>query len=635
MLLALLAYLPGMTGGFVFDDYVNILFNDDLRAETLTFSDLLQAGWSGVAGPLKRPLAMMSFALNFATTGDFVAGFKLTNLCIHLVNGVLLFLLLRLILEAHANRIGRAEVNLPMLAAVATGIWLVHPLNLTSILYVVQRMNSLATLFSLAAMVCYCAGRRRLERSEAGAWWFIGGGVPLFTVFGILSKENAVLTIPLIALLELCFFRWHTPTARDRTVLIVLFAVVLVLPAAAALVYLGINPDYLASHYAGRPFTLSERLFTEARVLWFYLSLLLVPNLGRFGLHHDDYELSTSFVDPLSTAVALGGIGFAIIFAVSMLRRRPLVTFAIGWFLIGHALESSVVALELVHEHRNYLPGVGVILAATYGLAVLFRRYLGTVGLRLLGALVISLYAAVTFIRAGDWSDPITLAVVEAERHPNSFRAVYDLGRIEVGLYDLSGDERHYQNALKHLERSAALDKTAKRPLAALMKLEYAHGREPKPEWKAELQYRYQNTLFHVSETLDLHRIIKCRATRACRFPPNEIVALIQSALSNPSIPPYSKAQLLIDLAVFYVNEAGDFRPAMNLLDDAVDLFPHEFEFRKIRAQIYVMAGRYAEVDDEIRYLRSVSVWRDQLRPPLAAIEALEQRLREARNDGG
>jgi protein O-mannosyl-transferase len=631
LLLVLLVYLPGMSGGFVFDDYANILVNDDLKGEALTVKGLLEAGWSGMAGPLRRPLAMMSFALNYATTGDFVAGFKLTNLVIHLVNGVLLFVLLRLILSAHSKQTGQVGLNLPMVAAVAAAIWLLHPLNLTSVLYIVQRMTSLSAMFSLAAMICYCAGRRRLEGNGRGGWWLIGGGVPGFTALGLLSKENAALTIPLIALIEVCFFRLRTHRPRDRTLLISLFVPLLVLPVVAALVYLIANPDFLAGRYAGRPFTLGERLFTEARVLWFYLSLLLVPRLSRFGLHHDDYQLSTSAVDPATTGIALGGIAIAIILAAVALRRRPLVTFAIGWYLIGHALESSIIPLELVHEHRNYLPGMGVIFALSYATAVLFQRHRSTRLLPLLSVVIVILCATVTFIRAGDWSDPVTLAVVEAERHPNSFRAVYELARIQFGLYKLTRDERDYHNAVVNLERSAALDGNAKRPLAALLKLEYARGRAPKPEWKAELLRRYEFTLFHESETQDLHQIVKCRAERTCNFPQQEVVELYQAALANSTIPTYSKAQLMVDLAIFYVNEAGDLVPAMNLLDAAVELHPKEFGFRKVRAQIYVVAGRYDEVDDEIRYLRTVSVWRDRLNSPVAAIDGLERQLREAR----
>lgn len=629
LLLTLFAYLPGLTGGFVFDDYANILNNEDLHGETVTLEGLLEAGWSGMAGPLKRPIAMMSFALNYAMTGDFVAGFKLTNLLIHIINGVLLFWLLRLLAAAHAA--GRDNLNLPMVAAVAAAVWLVHPLNLTSVLYVVQRMTSLSAMFSFAAMICYCAGRFRLISGARRGWWLIGAGVPVFTALGLLSKENAVLTVPLIALIEVCLFRLRTREARDRGVLIALLVLFVVLPASAALIYCIVDPEFLTRRFAARPFTLEERVLTEARVLWFYLSLLLLPRLSRFGLHHDDYELSTSLFDPITTVVAAGGIIIAVLVAALCVRRRPLVTFAIGWYLIGHVLESSVVALELVHEHRNYVPIVGIIFALCHGVVVLLQQGAGARLRYLLGGAVILILATLTFIRAGDWSDPVTLATVEAQRHPNSFRSVYELGRIQFGLYKISKNEDDYYKTIELLERSATLDPNAKAPLAALIKLEHARGRTPKPQWKVELLRRYRDTVFHMSETRDLHQMVKCRAERSCDFPPDEIIEFYQAALSNPTLASYSKAQLMVDLAIFYVNEASDFAPAMSLLDDTVELLPDEFEFRKVRAQIYVLAGRYDEVEAEIRYMRSVPLWRDRLASPLDDIERLEQELAAAR----
>ena len=627
VLFAVVAYLPGLSGGFTFDDYNTFVFNKDVHTQTqaYTFADILQAGWSGVAGPFKRPIAMMSFALNYSTTGDFIAAFKLTNLLIHVANGILFFVLSRLLLAANGIRVGRRELDLSIVAAVAAAIWLVHPLNLTSVLYVVQRMTSLAAMFSLSAMICYCIGRQRLERGGANAWWLIGLAAPSFITLGILCKENAVLALPLIALIEVCFYQLRTYAVRDRTALIWVFGVTIILPLTIALIYLAANPDFLAARFSGRPFTLTERLLTEARVLWFYMSQLLLPQLSQLGLYHDDFQLSTSLTDPVMTGAAVTGIACAIVAAAVGLRRQPMLTFAIGWYLIGHILESSVVALELVHEHRNYLPSMGVVLALCYGAVIVFH---GLVAVKLqivVTTLSITLLAVLTFMRAGDWSDPITLAVIEAERHPNSFRAVYDLARVQSGLFTLSQDEHHYRNAMANFERSVTLNPHTKLPLAAMIQLEFLRGRVPRREWIVELRDRYKTALFHPADTADLHQMVACHARPGCNFPHDDVVDLISAALSNPTIPPYAKAQLLVDLAIFYVNEAYDLVPAMNLLDDAVALFPKQFTFRNTRAQIYLMAGRFDEVEEETRLMRLTSVWGDHLLSPVDAIEELER----------
>ncbi len=627
LLITLLIYLPGISGGFAFDDYANILANDNLRPERLTFGSILQAGWSGSAGPLKRPLPMMSFAINFATTGGSAAAFKFTNLAIHLTNGILLFVLLRSLLSAKCRGRGDARpLNAAMVAAAASAIWLVHPLNLTSVLYVVQRMNSLAALFSLAAMICYCSGRGRLERGSAFAWPIIGGGAGLFVGLGLLCKENAVLSLPLMVLVEACFFRLRTARPVDRTILIGVLGVIVVLPIATVLIYLASPPDFLAAHYARRSFTRAERMLTESRALWFYLSVLLLPRLGRLGLHHDDFVVSTSLAEPAALVAVVGIVG-ALIAAVLALRRYPMLTFAIGWFLIAHALESTIIPLELVYEHRNYVPAMGIVFALCYGVSFSCRAIANVhlPGLIWLAAMLAC--GGLTTIRAAEWGDPVTLAALEARRHPQSFRAVYDLGRIQFDLYQRAGDERHYARAVANFERAAMLDPSTKRPLATLLKIEDSRGRAPRPEWYEELQRRYRTTLFRQSDSLDLHQFVKCRAEGTCNFADVAVVELYRAALSNPTAAPYSKAQLMVDLAMFHVNETNDRVRAMALLDDAVELFPDEFGFRKIRAQIYLMAGRYADVEDEIRHLRSVTRWRDRLRSPARQIDAIEQQL--------
>ena len=629
------AYLPGLSGGFVFDDYGNILQNRDLQVRDQSFANLLQAGWSGQAGPLKRPIPMMSFALNNMTTGSFVVAYKITNLVIHLANGVLLFVFFTLLLKAHrVGSRGHDGAAVATVAAIATAIWLVHPINLTSVLYIVQRMNSLSGMFSLSALVCYCYGRHRLLLSGSYAWCFILFATPIFIVFALLSKENAVLTVPLIVLVEVCLFRFRTTSSRDRTLLYYLFITVTVVPILALIAFLATHPSYLADLYAQRPFTLMERVLTETRVLWFYLGLLFVPRLQRFGLHHDDYELSRALLEPMSTNIAVAGLFIALMIFVFSIRRYPMVAFGIGWYLLAHSLESSVFPLELVHEHRNYLPVAGVIFAVTYGISRILSRHHVPAAFRVsLPVCILSILIGVTALRAGDWSDPVTHAYIEAERHPKSFRAVYDLARMQFGQFQLTNNNEDYDKAIATLKAAAKLDKSATLPIAALIKLEFAHGDGPDPYWITELERRYRHELFHVSKTSDLHQMVVCRAKNTCKIPLSAVIDFFYAAMANPTVADYSRAQIMVDLAALYINEDNDTRPAMNLVDDAVKLFPDEFRFRNVRAQVYLRAGRFDEVESEIRHMRSVSIWRDKVVPPVDEIEQLEETLMGMRRE--
>ncbi len=164
--IGLLAYSPGLSGDFLFDDDANIVHNDNIHIHKLTPASLKGAALSGHSGPLKRPVSMLSFALNYYFAGLDTFYFKLTNVVIHLLNGIGLFFLTRLILAAYRERHEPrlTDRHLLVLSLAVSAAWLLHPLNLTGVLYVVQRMTSLSALFVIWGLVLYMAGRRRMIR---------------------------------------------------------------------------------------------------------------------------------------------------------------------------------------------------------------------------------------------------------------------------------------------------------------------------------------------------------------------------------------------------------------------------------------------------------------------------------------
>jgi tetratricopeptide (TPR) repeat protein len=164
-------------------------------------------------------------------------------------------------------------------------------------------------------------------------------------------------------------------------------------------------------------------LLTESRVLFFYLGLLLFPHIRAFGLYHDDIVLSTGLLAPWTTLVSVllwaGLVGLAL----WGVRRRALWSFAVLWYLVGHALESSLVSLELVYEHRNYLPSFGILFAVGYYLVSGLERLAN--GRRLaypLAGLLVAVLAFTTFTRAGIWGDKYTVIEFSLRNHPNSSR---------------------------------------------------------------------------------------------------------------------------------------------------------------------------------------------------------------------
>lgn len=460
LVLAAIVYLPGISGPYVFDDRTNIVRNSYLRIDSLSYQDLRHASFAVQSGPLLRPISMLSFALNYYFAGTFAdtTPLKLTNLGIHVLNGLLLFWLLRLIFaRLHRMRragpekldqIGGLNKN-DLLAGAVALLWIVHPINLTSVLYVVQRMTSLSALFTLLALICYMAGRELIVARRSGGAWLIGIGVPAFGMLGLLSKENAALLPLYVLLLEVMLFGNEPPWSRwSRLPSNIKRALVAIGIVASSLLLVWVI-YYALPGYQGRPFSLPERLMTEGRVMFFYLSLILLPRINAFGLHHDDIAISTSLLSPWTTIPSLLGLAALLVFALYVRRKHPLLTIGILWLFVSHLLESSIIPLEIAHEHRNYLASAGVLIAVVYLLDCGRQRF-GHQKLWVLYPVIVMLFFGTTWLRASQWADYNSLARYEALHHPRSARA-------QAMLSSLLYAQGQYREAMDAIRRAAAL----------------------------------------------------------------------------------------------------------------------------------------------------------------------------------
>lgn len=445
--LTTLLYLPGLSGPFLFDDVTNILRNDALRLDSLSPQALLRAAWSLESGPLKRPLAYLSFALNHYFAGSYNAfAFKATNLAIHLLNTLLVAALAwRLGAGALANQPARRRG----FALLTAAIFALHPLALSPVLYVVQRMASLSTLFVLASVVCLLRARTTIpcnigKGGGLPGWlapfgWLLAGG--LFGLCGLFTKENAAL-LPLFYLLadRVCFADapyWRWLGRPDRAGRLTRGALWLLAAAAA-----GLLAWHVAPGYAARPFTLTERVLTEGRVLWFYLGLFALPRIDAFGLYHDDIAISTGLLTPWTTLPALLGLAALTWLGFRLLRRAPLVGFGLLWFLTGHLMESTLIPLEIAHEHRNYLPLVGLACASAWLLVDFYQRAARPA--LVATGVVLAVLTATTALRAMEWRDSVTFTRYQVLHHPESAHS-----RNEYA--SALGKRRLYSEALEQL----------------------------------------------------------------------------------------------------------------------------------------------------------------------------------------
>jgi tetratricopeptide (TPR) repeat protein len=445
--LGAVVFLPGVAGPYVFDDYSNLLTNSYIRITSLSLDSLRLASYSLAAGPLQRPIAMASFAINYFFAGSFASSvpFKLTNIILHAINGMLIFWFTRLMLMRIAQ-IGRrythsedailATPAFTLLAGAIALIWVVHPIQLTSVLYVVQRMTELAALFTLLGLICYMNGRMAmLAGRKTGIWLAIMGPIG-FGYLGIYSKETALLLPVFIVILEFILFANEVPwrgwqdlsfTAKR----LILGGAIIALAIFGAYVIYKVLPLYQI-----RNFTVTERLMTEARVLLFYISQIIVPRIDQFALFHDDIAISKSPIDPWTTAPALLLVAGLLVAAVLRRKKYPLISLGILWFFGGHVLESTVYPLEIAHEHRNYIPSLGILMVITGAIQLLCRRTGQHNWWWILPGLVL-ICGGTSFVRAQQWSSPESLYYFESRHHPRSAGAQmgYAMVLMEKGKY--------------------------------------------------------------------------------------------------------------------------------------------------------------------------------------------------------
>lgn len=358
MLAALLTgviYAPGLSGTLYLDS-TKLYQVEQVYREKGAGVELQDLAFESQHG---RVIPQLTFYLNVAM-GDGVDPYaiKLTNVVIHAVNAMLVYLLASLLLEQTRYR----ERKRLFAAAVALA-WLISAINVSGVVYAVQRMNQLATLFSLAALVFYVwlRGAASTGGVPGGRWLALAAGVVAMSILAYASKENALLIPVFIVLIEWYLFPGLSAWLRTRAGLAATVAAFVM----ALLLFAWLLPGSSLLDYSERTFSLQERVLTEARILWIYMTQLILPSSTATGLYQDGIPLSTGLFSPLSTAAAVAGIAGLIIFAIRYRGHEAvgIIAFGVAFFLAGHLLESTVFPLELYYEHRNYLPSVGLYLS--------------------------------------------------------------------------------------------------------------------------------------------------------------------------------------------------------------------------------------------------------------------------------
>ncbi|GLQ96688.1 hypothetical protein [Dyella mobilis] len=530
-----LVFWPGLSGGFIFDDYPIFAENPAVHVSGWHWQ-AWQSLWDWSNSNTQRPLAMFSYALNYALGGS-TWGFKTLNLAIHLLNTLLVWLLVRRLLAAAwlKTQTDFMRVESPDTDIWASGIalaWAIHPLQVSTVMYVVQRMELLGFTFTLLALLAYWQARQRQQTGQLAWPWLLLSGIAILT--GYCFKQTAVLAPGYAFLLELTVLRFRASRPSTCRAWKILYAAGCV---ATLVIFVGyLLPHYAtAEAYAKRDYSAWQRELTQLRVLSMYLAWCILPLPSQLHFYYDNYAASAGWLDPSTTLLSglllLGLAGLA----VAVRSRRPLIALGIGWFFVAHALTSSPIPLELVFEHRNYPALLGIVIAATDLLWLATRQRPPRLAATIACVLLLNL-GFLTTLRAATWGNPVQLAMTLAQDNPCSPRAALDLARRFVELSNDNPNSPIYSLAIDELERGAKLPNASPLLENALIIQAANHSGLDSTPWWSSLDHKLQFSPLGPEAYLALHGLLQARLVHGINIDAKQLALAYQIALSrNPN----------------------------------------------------------------------------------------------------
>lgn len=591
VLTAALVYGLSLSGPFLFDDLQNIVGNPFVQPAVLDTA-AIKAAAAAYPGFPGRPVATLSFALNYWFAGLDPVAFRAVNLAIHLFCGIVLFQLLRNLLAlARTAQLPMApeENRAGWVAALAAAAWLLHPLQVSTVLYAVQRMTLLATLFSLLGMLAYLRMRRAQLAGGSGALAALG--LLASGAAAVLSKESGALLPLYCGLLELTVLRLRAARPAVRRLLQIVWLSGGALAILVLLLCLPALLNWLQHSYNGREFTLGERLLTQPRMLLLYLRLLLLPDPRAMTLFHDDLPLSTGWFTPWTTLPAVLAILAALATtAAGLFSRHCLLALGPALFFAGHLLESTVVPLELVFEHRNHFPAFGVMLALGLLAARLPRPALTVPMLVLLAALCAT--------RAQLFADPLGLVAHGLRHHPDSPRSQLWAGDTHRALASRAVPARqaaYLESALKNYRTAARIDPADSIGLLSALAVQAALGQGLDGASYGELAKRLREGPVRVGTIYGMQGFLEAIAQEKNPFPADEALALADHLLANPRCTGRGRAMVLSAAATVRAENLADYAGAIAQSSEATRLQPDDASLWIPLAVILRKAGREAE----------------------------------------
>jgi len=572
-----LVYRPALSGTFLLDDHANL-------AGLQTVDDMdsaLHFVLTGDSGPLGRPLALASFLPQASAWGLDATPFIQVNILIHLFNGLLVFLLSWQL----ARVVLHDRKDASILAVATMAIWLFMPLLASSSLLIVQRMTTLSATFVLCGLNAYMIAREKLTESAGIALTSMSIMLVTFTLLAVFTKENGALLPLFVLVIELALLR--SPGSLTTLQWNAWRGIFLAIPALLMAAFVLIQVPYPDDLVARREFTATDRLFSEARILWEYLLNAFFAPGAQLGPFHETRSVNGLLSGPLTIAAVIAWI-VAVIFAVRSRSRYPVVTFAVFWFLAGHLLESTTIPLELYFEHRNYLPIIGPVFALCYFVFQIPGRF------RVISRSALAVYAvinaAILFSVTSMWGNPLLAATFWYSQDPASVRAATTLASQQMSR---SGPE----SAIETLRIFA--ERYPKHAYIRIPELNLACAMAPRADHSGLVEYLdsgLPSVTFSMTTGKMLDELLTRSVTSECRsVHPATVAALADAVMKNPRYSAslhYNRFHLMLMARIARVS--GNTDDTLEYLDRAIALLPSD-DLNMMTVTALVEAGRFEE----------------------------------------
>ncbi len=454
--LGIIAYSNSFHVPFVFDDASSIVDNNVVHdVGNFLFNS---AGYS--YNP-NRFIGYLTFALNYTWGGFDVTGYHIVNLAIHIINALLVYGLVVLTFKTPLMKGSSLAPRSRILAFFTAALFTVHPVQTESVTYIVQRLASLAALFYSASLCSYIRFRLIQESAEGPGWrGYVLYGISLVSAVLAMKTKEIAFTLPLIVVMYEWFFFGRGDMRRRVLWALPLLATAAVIPLSMLNVGkpLGeVLSDVSQVTVVQSSLSRWEYLITEFRVIVTYIRLLFLP----VGQNLDyDYPQYHSLFEPQVAFSFLCLLGLFVL-AIVLLRKAQrggeaslrLISFGILWFFVTLSVESSIIPIiDVIFEHRLYLPSVGFFMAVVTVVFLLMRKKVVKGGVPAVTAAltaVVVVLAGAAYARNTVWGSQKTIWEDVVAKSPLKARPHNNLGPIyfDEGKYDRAIEQ--YEIALR------------------------------------------------------------------------------------------------------------------------------------------------------------------------------------------